>query len=332
MTAHRRPLLIFATALLLPACLHVDATTSPANQQEGTAKPAATATSDALRKTQFAELLSRPGALVSTKSNARDGKDVKEATASTEVEAPTEPVVVASDSKVVPAGPPASSPPPDTPLLAALRAYTQGRPDQAIEFLNSLDKPNQDLVLAVLPALERGATLDLSANPTATAVLVDQLRTAAARIETRAALRIDVAMLCQKVDGYGRYEPRPKGKSYLTTDQAELYVQVGNLSSQPAVGTHGETYLIHARMTVEIRDAHEKLVDQPSIGDPRRLVPVIQYEKNIPSRSPIHDYHNYYQFPVPPTPGVYTVTMKIQDLLTPRFVKTAPIEFTVAGP
>src|SRR5205814_1251885 len=72
----------------------------------------------------------------------------------------------ANPGGVAPAGgPPAMFPPlimqPEAPLLAVVRAYTENRPDQAIELIRKMDKNNQDFVLAVLPILARGATADL---------------------------------------------------------------------------------------------------------------------------------------------------------------------------
>ena len=39
-----------------------------------------------------------------------------------------------------------------------------------------------------------------------------------------------------------------------------------------------------------------------------------------------------YPFQVPPVPGVYTISINIQDPAGRRSIKTEPIEFRVAGP
>jgi hypothetical protein len=325
MTAHCWPLLIFVLALLLPACLHVDATpnTAPPDQ---TTKSTPSQTTDPLRKTLFAELPSRPGLVVS-KTNIKDTTPQRPIDASEAMQ------VAADPSNTFPIGPPQPNQLPEPPLLAAIRAQTEGRPEQAIQYLSALDKPNQEFVLTVLPVLERGATLEMKADPRATAILTDQLRGAAESIESLAALRLPVVTLCSTVNGYGQYDTWPKGQPYISNyhDRAWLYVEVRNLLSQPAVGPHGESYLTHARVTVEVRDAHKKLVDQPSIEEPRRLVPVVQYERKVFTRTPVHDFYILYGLPVPSAPGVYTVSMKIEDPHGRRVVNTEPIEFTVAG-
>jgi hypothetical protein len=174
--------------------------------------------------------------------------------------------------------------------------------------------------------------MDMKADPTAIAMVAEELRNAAATIEPRAALRIEVATLCASVDGFGKYDPQPKGKPFKARELAPLYVEVRNLVSQPSVGPNGETFLLHARITVEVRDANGKLVDQPSIEDRRRLIPVIQYDRKVFTRTPIHDFYILYGIPVPTTPGVYKVSLKVQDPINGRVVKTdPPLEFTVVA-
>lgn len=321
MTAHRRPLLVFAVALLLPACLHFDSPTPFVPTADQAAKTDTTAKTDSLRKTQFAELTSRPGSIVYTKPNAS-------AVSSQPIDGGEGVVVVEKKDSPAIQPAPAPTPSPDPPLLAAVRAYAERKPEKAIEILSALDKPNQDLVLAVLPILERGATLDLRGDPAATAILADQLRNAAARIESRAALRLDVVALCRRVEGYGRYEPRPNDLPYRPNDLAQIYIEVKNLVSQPAAGAHGESYVTHARYTVEIRDSYGKLVDQQL---PDRRVSVVQSEKKLLTHTPIHEFYLLYEFPAPAAPGVYNITVNIQDAINlRRSIKTEPVQFTVA--
>jgi hypothetical protein len=324
MTAHHRPILVFLVALMLPACMcYIDPSHNPPSDPAAKSDP--NQKSDPPRKTQFAELLSHPGSIVFTRPNAKEPPAPQPADSNSESGV----VVVAVDRNPA-VGPPAPNPSPEPPLLRAVRAYSEGRPDQAIELLSAFDKPNQDLVLAILPVLDRGAKLDMKGDPAATAILADQLRSAAARIESRAALRLDAVTFCKTVRGYGRYDPWPKGKPYRPNEVAQLYIEVRNLVSQPTVGPHGETYLTQARETVEIRDAYGKLIDQ--LTSTGQYVPVVQDEKKLFTRTPIHEFHILYEFHVPSAPGVYTITLNIHDPVVRRSVKTEPIEFTVAGP
>ena len=325
MTAHCRPLLMFALAMLLPACLHIDATTS-STPADSAIKATSTQTSDSIRKTQFAELISRPGTVLSMKSN-------KDATTLPPIESePNDLKPASGEPSPIPetVTPTVPKPLPEPPLWKAVRAYAEGNPEKAIELLAPLDKTNQELVLALLPVLASGLGMDITSDPAAAAILADQLRSAASRIEPRAALRLETVALCEAVDGFGRYVPCAKGKSHSPGKQAHLYIEVRNLVSQATVGPRGESYLTHARATAEIRDAYQKLVDQPMPDG--RLVPVVQTEKKLFTRTPVHDFHMLYEFPVPAQPGVYTVTIKIQDPAGRRSVKTDPIEFRVSAP
>src|SRR5205823_1747582 len=188
-------------------------------------------------------------------------------------------VTTAGDPGPFPLAPTRPPPPAEPPLLAAVRAYAEGKPERAYEYIAALDKPNQEFVLALLPALVRGATADLAGDPVGIALIAEQLHSAALRLEPRAALRVGVVAFCNTVDMFGRYEPRPDNQPYRPNDEAQLYVEVRNLVSEPAVGPRGETYLTRAQVAVEIRDAYNRLVEQPDAQDWRRRVPVVRYEK-----------------------------------------------------
>lgn len=224
------------------------------------------------------------------------------------------------------------APPAELPILAALRAFAENRPDRGIDALKGLDKSNQEFVLEVLPVLVRGATLKLaSATPQDVAALVDQLQAAAARLEGRAALRIDKILFCRHVGGFGIYDPWPEGLPYKAGGLAELYVEIGHLVSDPAV--NGDGYATRLVSALEIRDANGRLVEQTDPEDRRRTVPVARTERTVRSRSPLQDFYVVYRLAVPPQPGVYTVTVEVRSPdKGNRVVRSRPVEFRVAQP
>ena len=344
MTAHRRPLLlsVAGAALLLPACLSFPVHAVPVTPEarDKIAAEAATRTKEPPRKDKFAELPSRPGDTVA-KNAGKNGKDAKDPTVAQKPAHADDPKAPLAPGGVKVAGDPNGPQPlpklqpttlPEPLLLRIVRAEIEGRTDHALELLKGLEPANQEVVLALLPALTRGATADIASDPTATALLADQLRFAAVRLAARSALVVENVALCRKVYGFGRYEPWPEGQPYKPNDLAQLYLEVRNLVSQPAAGPRGETHLTYVRAAVEIRDAHGRLVDQPDPEDWRRRVPVVRFEKKQSSRGPVDDFHVLYAFPVPPAPGVYTVTVELRDPAGRRSVKTAPVRFDVAGP
>lgn len=329
MTAHRRPLLLSAAAaaLLLPACLVIPVQPGLPAPAEKRDKPPAPPKTDA---DQFASL--RPGTVVPTNPAARDAATARK-TAGTDAtaEPPGPPPPNALETAGGPPGPfPPIVPPPaaEPTWLRFVRAHAEGHPDRAMGALQALDPLNQELLLALVPALSKLATTDLAADPTAAAVLAEQLRAATARLEQRAALRVENVVLCRWVDGFGRYNPRPIGQPYHPNDQAQLYLEVRNLGSEPAPGPNGETHLTRAGVAVEVRDAHGNKVEQPDNG--QRRVRVVQYEKQLRTRGPVHDFHLLHPFPVPTTPGVYTVTVEVRDPAG-RAARSAPVEFRVSG-
>lgn len=224
-------------------------------------------------------------------------------------------------------------PAPEPPLLAAVRAYIENRPDDAIKHLQSLDKANQDFALTVLPLLIRGSQLNVStADPNDIAVMVDQFQSIIGRLEGRAALGVDKVAFCRKVAGFGRYEVWPEAQPYRPNDLAVLYVEMRHISCEPATGPNGEGFVSRAVVSLEVRDAGGRLVEQTDPSDWRRRVPVARFEHVDYTRSPLHDYSRTYRISVPAQPGVYTVTVQVKDPVGNRVARSQPTEFRVAGP
>ena len=323
----RRPLVALVALFVvpLPACLHVGAPVASDAPPDGSPKVAAATPPRIL----FAELLRVPGTVVPTKPANPDPP------ANTTAQKPTNPPKSADAVRPVtntePGPFPVLTPPPtpvEAPLLGAVRAYTEGRPEKAIEIIRTMNPQNQDLVLALLPVLARAVSADLNNDPATVGALVDQLHSAAGRLEPRAALRIEKTAFCKDVSGFGRFVPWPDNQPYRPNAQAQLYLEVRNLGSQPA----GDEFVTSVQAAGEVRDAYGKLVEQIDKEDYKRRVPVVKYEKKVSSQSPLHDLHVLYIFSVPAAPGVYTVTVELRDATGRRTVKTPPAQFCVAGP
>lgn len=209
----------------------------------------------------------------------------------------------------------------------------ENNPQRAVEVLKSLDKSNQEFVLTVMPALARGAQMNMQQmDPQEVAALAEQLHAAAARLEPQAALRVDKLTFCRNVNGFGRYEPWPAGQPFQPSDLAELYLEIRHLRSEAVTGTpSSDGFVTRLVSSLEIRDAAGRLVDQTDPADWRRRVPMARFERTDFSRSPVHDYFLKYRFPVPAVPGTYSVTIEVRDAASSRTARSQPLEFRV-GP
>lgn len=220
-------------------------------------------------------------------------------------------------------------PVPDPPLLAAVRAYVENRPDEAIRHLEKLDRPNQEFALAVLPVLARGAAMNLAApDPQEAAHLADQLAAAAARFEAKSPIRVEKVVFCKSLDRFGQYEPWPEARPYRPGDLAQLYVEVRNLVSTPAKDGHR----VRVDVSLRVRDSSGKTVEQIDPTDVHRRVPVANWPHNDVFRSPPRDYWQPYRIVVPAAPGVYTITVEVREPGTGRTARSQPAEFRISSP
>lgn len=333
----RRLLAVCCAVAALPvsACLQVHATTQSREETASRPRTIPSAKVESPSPSGFAVLPRVPGAVVREKT-LPPSRDVslapKPDTTMASKPASVAPVApLGSETPgLFPVGmlPPVSTPP-EVPLVAAVRAYVEGRPEKAIEILRTLEKPNQEFVLALLPVMARGATADLQYDPATTSVLVDQLESVMTRLVPQAALRIDKLGFCRDVFGFGRYIPRPENEPFKPNERANLYLELKNLGSRPS----DREFITHVHAAVEIRDAHNRVVEQfaPPPAEPNTRVPVVRFDRRLVTHTPLHDFHVLYSFTTPRTPGVYTITIELRDAATGRTVKSVPLQFYVAG-
>jgi hypothetical protein len=281
----------------------------------------------------------KPPETVLTKANGATGSTTSQrpGIASAEPVAPVPPKqpndLTAISAEPGPLPIPTSPPEPEAPLLAATRAYVENRPNDAIHHLQGLDGANQEFALAVLPLLVRGSRLNLSSpDPHDAAVMAEQFSSLASRIEKKAALRVDKVAFCKRATSFGRYDPWPEAQPYRPNDMAILYVEISHIGSEPAAGPDGEGYVSRAIVSLEVRDAAGRLIEQTDPTDWRRRVTVARFEHTDHTRSPLRDYSRTYRISVPSQPGVYTVSVEVRDPTGSRTARSQPAEFRVAGP
>lgn len=334
MTAARRPLALVAGLALgtLPACLHVTATVPDTPPVPVPVRPPTPPGE------KFAVLPSRPGEVVRTKPAEKTAAKPP-ADAPDGLPLPPDPPPELAAVKAEPGPLPGlGTPPADPPLVQALRAFLDSRADDGLRHLRGLPAANQDFALALLPVLVRGSQWDLATvDPAEVGVVADQLHAAAARLETRAALKVERVVFCQPVArpkvgrlGGGRYDPRPDGEPYRVGDKAYLYVEVAHVSGHPA--PDGDGYLSRVSVGLEVRDSHGNAFEQvdPHDATLQRRVPVARFLHEDRTRGPVRDWFHGYSFGVPHKPGVYTVTVEARDPAGTRVAKSRPVSFHVA--
>jgi hypothetical protein len=320
------PRLFAALALgFAPGCLTVQGTVTRTDEK--------TAAAPAAKADGFASL--RPGESIATRPSVEPKTVVekppapKATTPEPEPVVPPEQVVAVKSGEPGPFPLPGMPPLPEPPLLAAMRAYVENRPDDAIRHLEKLDRPNQDFALAVMPVLARGAAMNLAApDPQEAGHLADQLSGAAAKLESKAALKVEKVVFYKQLKGFGRYDPWPPAQPYRPADIARLYVEVRNLGCHTAA----DGYVTRAVTLLEVRDSKGQLVEQMDPDNYQLRVRVVRIPHEQVSRSPVRDHFQAFQIQIPSQPGVYTVTVEVRDPTGNRTARSQPAEFRVAGP
>lgn len=203
---------------------------------------------------------------------------------------------------------PQPKPIPEPPLLAALRCYLNRRPTEAVQQLERYDRPNQEMLLALLPLASLLTETSLNkANPQQVAAVMAQLQSLLVPLRKRADLVIDKMCFCSRIDRFGVYEPLPPDYAFRPGERVELYVEVQNFTSEP----DGPRYVTRLISSAEIKDFAGEIVQQYELKDK---------EKPDYSRTPRHDFYNKYTIPLPHDlrPNSYTLWIVVTDVPTGR--------------
>lgn len=307
----RWSVLAAAVALGVPAC----ATPSRAVKPAEVTPVASVATTPA---TEFAVLPSVPGQRVARHPAAEP------------VAAPPPAAVAVKPPEQVPVSVAVAPPPPDAPLVAALKAHLDGKPDAAAEFLKALDRPNQELLAQLLPPVVALTRVGLSrAGPVDYGILAAQLETPLKALSAKATLGITKAIFCESPSGFGQYRPLPEGHVYRPGHVAEVYAEVRNVPSLAVKHPQfGAGFLTPLNTALRLRDAAGEVVEL--LDADRRPVPVLQSVSRDFSRSPVRDYAKWFRFYVPKKSGRYVLSVEFLDPETGRAVSQS-LSFDVGG-
>jgi hypothetical protein len=215
----------------------------------------------------------------------------------------------------------------DEAIVRALQSLLNKQPADAIEHLKGFDPATQEILMRLLPAL---AVLNEKSveklSPDETVALQDGIQGLLLTLRNRAELMIDKMYLCQRIDGFGRYEKLDHGHVFKTGtkrlegDLVQVYVELRNIGSRQQNGYYVSTL----NGKISLRDDR---------GEEQWLHNFGQSEQ-APSLEPRNDCLLVYYFYVPIiAAGKYTLTLEITDRTSePHRTTHQSVEFNVAVP
>lgn len=199
----------------------------------------------------------------------------------------------------------------DTPLIRAVRAFQQNRPDEAVEQLKACDPVSQQALLSLMPTLVRLSDSKLQQiKPEEMDVMLEQLNRVPGMLRARGSLQANNVRLCREVHNFGHVEPFPAGHQFHPGDIVYLYMELANFSCMP---DQKGGYMITMASSLEMRDSANKVVWR---ADPKEIPDAVS--------SPPQDYYRNFRVCVPGLPpGVYSLVVKTADRPTGREVTKA---------
>jgi hypothetical protein len=242
-----------------------------------------------------------PGVIGSSihKTNASPVSEISVAEAVAAVDPPPAPL---ASEKPVAVGP-------ESPIVRAVRAFQENKPDEAVACLKDYDPATQQILLSLLPALGRLGEGHLQQmKPQEMDVLLEQLTKVPNMLRPRASLMANNVRLCREVHNFAHVEPFPDRHSFRPDDIVYLYMELANFTCAP---DQGGGYTITLASSLELKDASGNVV--------WRAEP-----KDVPDKvsSPPQDYYRNFRLSVPNVPaGTYTLAIKTTDRPTGRAVE-----------
>ena len=199
--------------------------------------------------------------------------------------------------------------PGDSPLIRAVRAFQQNKPEEAVEHLKAYDSATQQVLLSLLPAMVRiGDGRLQQMKPEEADALLHQFTQVPGMLRPRASLQANNVRLCREVHNFAHVEPFPDRHTFRPGDIVYLYMELANFTPVPA--TKGG-YLVTLVSSLELRDSTGGLVWR---ADPKEVPDLVS--------TPPQDYYRNFRLCVPTVPpGVYMLTVKTTDRPTGREVR-----------
>ncbi|HJZ89670.1 MAG TPA: hypothetical protein VKE40_02285 [Gemmataceae bacterium] len=199
----------------------------------------------------------------------------------------------------------------ESPLILAVRALQQNKPDEAVEHLKAYDPATQQVLLSLMPAMVRLSESKLQQmKPEELDALLDQLNRVPMALRPRASLQATGVRLCREVHNFAHVEPFPDRHEFRPGDVVYLYMELHNFSCVPEPKGG---YTVTLASSLELRDAGGVLVWR---ADPKEVPDHVS--------SPPQDYYRNFRLCVPNVPpGAYSLWVKTIDRPTGREARKA---------
>jgi hypothetical protein len=197
----------------------------------------------------------------------------------------------------------------DSPILRAVRAFQDNKPDEAVECLKAYDPATQQILLSLLPALGRLGDGKLQQmKPEEMDILLEQLTKVPNMLRPRASLQSNNVRLCREVHNFAHVEPFPERHVFRPDDIVYLYMELANFSCVP---DQAGGYTVTMASSLELKDGAGNVV--------WRVQP-----KDVPDKvsSPPQDYYRNFRLSIPNvSAGTYMLAIKTTDRPTGRSVE-----------
>lgn len=191
------------------------------------------------------------------------------------------------------------------PLVKAMMAFFEQRPDEAVQLLQAYDPKDQEIILHMLPLLaqidQKGGLL-AAGNDAEVVRWLDTLRELEYGLRVKAPLVLQRLTFCRSIEAFGQVTKAP-ATPFRPGEAVQLYAEVVNLADQRT--TEG-TYAVRLECQLVLR-----------FNDGRPAAPpqVITSDRND-SSSPRQDHFVRigYHLPRNLLPGLYSLSVEIKDL------------------
>jgi hypothetical protein len=210
-------------------------------------------------------------------------------------------------------------PEPDGPLVCALRCFADNRPNDAVAWLERFEKPNQEILMRLLPLVVQLADCRLAqASPAQMSAAVAQLEAIQEPLRLKAEPALDKMCFCRRIDRFGVYDALPDMPEFHPGEQVQVYVELKNFGSEYRDGK----YVTALASTAEILDLNKKVVWFQAFPDRDRP------DVSLTQR---HDYFKNYRFCLPNKieSGEYILRLQVKDLTTQRSVHPRTLDFRI---